>query len=205
MRLEEGAGRNQGVRDRQRQETFSRVFEAAMAEFRRVGVEKAQIDPICEAAGVARGTFYFHFPTKDHVLLERQRQLSAAIAERLEQELPLTRSVKGFLMRVADASIDEHEALGDVDLAREINAAIVRRGGGPELKISATPFGHTVVRHMRKLQEAGLVRSDIAADELADCFRLSLLGFLVDPQDSFSTARRKVKLAVELYAEAISA
>jgi AcrR family transcriptional regulator len=205
MRLEEGAGRNQGVRDRQRQETFSRVFEAAMAEFHRVGVEKAQIDPICETAGVARGTFYFHFPTKDHVLLERQRQLSAAIAERLEQELPLTRSVKGFLMRVADASIDEHEALGDVELAREINAAIVRRGGGPELKISATPFGHTFVRHMRKLQEAGLVRGDIAADELADCFRLSLLGFLVDPQDSFATARRKVKLAVELYAEAISA
>jgi hypothetical protein len=58
---------------------------------------------------------------------------------------------------------------------------------------------------MTKLQEAGLVRDDIAAHELADCFRLSLLGFFVDPQDSFAKARRKVKLAVELYAEAISA
>jgi AcrR family transcriptional regulator len=199
------AGKNQSARDRRRQETFSKLFEAAIAEFRSVGVEKAQIDHICEAAGVARGTFYFHFPTKDHVLLERQRQLSAAIAERLERELPLTRSVKGFLMRVVNASIDEHEALGDVELVREINAAIVRKGGGPELKISATPFGNTFVRHMTKLQEAGLVRDDIAAHELADCFRLSLLGFFVDPQDSFAKARRKVKLAVELYAEAISA
>ncbi|MBW1686623.1 MAG: TetR/AcrR family transcriptional regulator [Deltaproteobacteria bacterium] len=52
------AGKNQSARDRRRQETFSKLFEAAIAEFRSVGVEKAQIDHICEAAGVARGTFY---------------------------------------------------------------------------------------------------------------------------------------------------
>ena len=43
-----------------------------MTEFRRVGVERASIGRIAETAGVSRPSFYFHFPTKDHVLLELQ-------------------------------------------------------------------------------------------------------------------------------------
>src|ERR1700747_1676263 len=60
-------------RDKQREDTRNRLFEAALAEFRRVGFANAQIDDIVRAAGVARGTFYFHFPTKEHVLVELER------------------------------------------------------------------------------------------------------------------------------------
>ncbi len=51
-------------RDRQRLETRARVYEAAVDEFRREGFARAQVDRIVAAAGVARGTFYFHFPSK---------------------------------------------------------------------------------------------------------------------------------------------
>ena len=40
------------------------------ASDRTQGFSNAQIDRIVERAGVARGTFYFHFPTKEHVLVE---------------------------------------------------------------------------------------------------------------------------------------
>ncbi len=58
-----------GRRERQRLETRARLYETALAEFKDVGFNDAQIDRIAEKAGVARGTFYFHFPTKEHVLL----------------------------------------------------------------------------------------------------------------------------------------
>src|SRR5262249_56340205 len=70
-------------RTRQRLETRDRLFEAALAEFRRAGVAAAEIERIVRAAGVARGTFYLHFPTKDHVLMELLRRKQAVLARRL--------------------------------------------------------------------------------------------------------------------------
>ena len=40
----------------------------------------AEVNAIVAAAGVAHGTFYFHFPTKEHVLLELERREEARIA-----------------------------------------------------------------------------------------------------------------------------
>jgi len=57
-------------REQQRQETRRKVFEAALTIFRRDGVAESRIEDIATLAGVSRGTFYFHFPTKDAVLSE---------------------------------------------------------------------------------------------------------------------------------------
>lgn len=62
-----------GVREARRLETRARLFEAAVAEIRRRGLAGADVSAIASAAGVARGTFYFHFPTKEHVLIEVER------------------------------------------------------------------------------------------------------------------------------------
>ena len=56
-------------RDRQREETRRRIYLAALDVFRRTGVAPAHIDDIAGAAGVSRASFYFHFPTKEHVLV----------------------------------------------------------------------------------------------------------------------------------------
>jgi AcrR family transcriptional regulator len=57
------------------------VYEAALHVFRREGVAAARIDDITARAGVSRGTFYFHFPTREDVLrellAESQRDLAA--------------------------------------------------------------------------------------------------------------------------------
>src|SRR5512145_2688126 len=74
-----------GSRAQQRDETRARIYAAALAEFRCAGVASAQVDRIAASVGVVRGTFYFHFPTKDHVLLELQRRHEARLCERLER------------------------------------------------------------------------------------------------------------------------
>ncbi|GAB2842430.1 TetR/AcrR family transcriptional regulator [Actinocorallia aurea] len=81
--LREGPSR----RDAQRIETRQRVFEAAVAEFRRDGAAAADIAAITAAAGVARGTFYFHFPTKEHVLAEVIRREERRVADGLSRAL----------------------------------------------------------------------------------------------------------------------
>ena len=46
------------LRDLQRQETFERLYETALAEFHRVGVDAARVSEICRLARVAKGTFF---------------------------------------------------------------------------------------------------------------------------------------------------
>ena len=71
------------AREVQRLETRVRVFDAAVAEIRRSGLAGADVSTIAAAAGVVRGTFYFHFPTKEHVVVEAERTEEAKIVARL--------------------------------------------------------------------------------------------------------------------------
>lgn len=60
---------------------------AAIAEFKRSGIAAADVGAIVAAAGVAHGTFFFHFPTKEHVLLELERREEARIARQFDRYL----------------------------------------------------------------------------------------------------------------------
>ena len=72
----------------QRLQTRARLFEAAVAEIGRSGLAGADVAAIAAAVGVSRGTFYFHFPTKEHVLVEVERAEEVKIVESLGSERP---------------------------------------------------------------------------------------------------------------------
>ncbi len=57
------------VRLPQRQETHDKILAAALDLFVSRGFEGTTVDAIAEAAGVTKGAIYFHFETKDDVLL----------------------------------------------------------------------------------------------------------------------------------------
>ncbi len=58
------------MRDKQREETRRRLYHAALEIFCRDGVANCRIEDIAQIAQVSRAAFYFHFPSKDDVLLE---------------------------------------------------------------------------------------------------------------------------------------
>ena len=66
------------------QETRARLFDAALVEIGRSGLSGADVTAIASAAGVVRGTFYFHFPTKEHVLVELELNEEARIVAELD-------------------------------------------------------------------------------------------------------------------------
>jgi TetR/AcrR family transcriptional regulator, repressor for uid operon len=67
-------------RDARRLQTRERILGAAIVEFKRAGMSGADVHAIVAAAGVAHGTFFFHFPSKEHVLLELERREEARMA-----------------------------------------------------------------------------------------------------------------------------
>ncbi len=70
------------AREAKRLQTRERLLGAAISEFKRAGMADADVGAIVAAAGVAHGTFFFHFPTKEHVLLELERREEDRIAKR---------------------------------------------------------------------------------------------------------------------------
>src|SRR6185295_5200513 len=68
----------------QRNATRAKLIDAALQLFSTSGYEHATVDDISAAAGYSKGAYYFHFSTKDDVLLELLRMWtegrSAALA-----------------------------------------------------------------------------------------------------------------------------
>jgi AcrR family transcriptional regulator len=57
----------------QRKQTRAKLIDAALRLFSTRGYEHATVDDIAQAAGYSKGAYYFHFSTKDDILLELLR------------------------------------------------------------------------------------------------------------------------------------
>ena len=101
-----------GVREAQRLETRARVFDAAVAEIGRSGLAGADVSAIAAAAGVVRGTFYFHFPTKEHVMVELERAEEAKIVAELDTTTTSTDDLVSLLTRLVHHVLDAEKRLG---------------------------------------------------------------------------------------------
>ena len=59
-------------------------MDAALSVFSRAGVAAASVDDIVRAAGVAKGTFYLYFATKDDAVNAVAEHMVEGVADRIE-------------------------------------------------------------------------------------------------------------------------
>ncbi len=74
------------LREKKKQETKQRIFDAAGALFREKGYQDTTVDEITKEAGIAKGTFFNYFPTKRSLLVYFKEQKDKLILETLEQQ-----------------------------------------------------------------------------------------------------------------------
>jgi len=86
--------------------TRERLVNAAVEEFAREGYEGANINRITQAAGVATGTIYNYFPSKNEMMLTILSEIGSAhcafIAEQIRQEDDFILRVERLLEAVFD-------------------------------------------------------------------------------------------------------
>src|ERR1700739_2612073 len=103
-----------GVREVQRLETRARLYDAAVSEIGRYGLAGADVSAIASAAGVVRGTFYFHFPTKEHVLLELGRNEESRIVGELRDAQTKAKDLASVLSLLVGHVLAAERRLGPV-------------------------------------------------------------------------------------------
>lgn len=106
------------------------IYAVAMDLFRRQGFDETRVEEITQAAGVAKGTFFNYFPTKEDVLLyigERHiARLSAALAngtgKRISQSDSAVVALKVFMRTLADSLTNDKDLVRlAVDKAMKIS------------------------------------------------------------------------------------
>jgi AcrR family transcriptional regulator len=182
-------------RKAQRRETRQRVYAAAIAEFREVGMAAADVGVIAREAGVARGTFYFHFPTKEHVLAELERQEETRLATQLARFLDRPHDLVGALAEVVRLMIQLERRVGKV-LFREMLALHFspRRPDvlpGTE-QWADYPMMTLVVRAIELARDRGETYPQADALRTTQFFMLGLYAVLITSHEHSRAARAEI-------------
>lgn len=182
-------------REVQRRETRQRVYTAAVAEFRRVGMAEADVGVIAREAGVARGTFYFHFRTKEHILAELERHEEARLAAQLEKFLARPHDLAGALDEVVRLMAQMERRVGKT-LFREM-LALHFSANRPEVlpgtgQWARYPVMALVVRAIGLARDRGETYPQADALRTAQFFMLGLYAVLITSHGRSRAARAEI-------------
>jgi AcrR family transcriptional regulator len=171
----EAASPGLGVREAQRLATRARVFDAALAEIGQSGLAGADVAAIAAAAGVVRGTFYFHFPTKEHVLVELERAEEAKIVAKLDTGA--TGDVIAMLSLLVRQVLAAERRLGPV-VFRDMLGLHFSATRPVEDEMTEHPLARYLIDVFARAQAAGHVRRDAQPGELGVIFLTGLFALL---------------------------
>ncbi|MCC6648953.1 MAG: TetR family transcriptional regulator [Polyangiaceae bacterium] len=164
------------TREQQKHETRERVFTTAMRLFDARGYEQTSVDDGVRATGLARGTVYFHVPTKDDVLLEAVRRGEALILLRVGA---LGESAR--LRRVLEATIDAFLEAWEARraLLPYAGAVSLRRIAGVREASEGDPLRLELGRRVTLAAGRGELSSPLPGPMLADVFLLQVFAALM--------------------------
>jgi len=171
-----------GRRERKKEETRHRIFEAALSLFNEKGFDATTIDDITERADVAKGTFFNYFPRKEAVveyLAEEWMDQAEGTAGDASQ--PAAERLLRLYTGASKAYDEEPE------LARMVVHTAMSRFCCPAPDGAWQQFEALVMRVIREGQAKGELRGDVDPSVLygilGSCFVGSLVWWL-GPEDN---------------------
>jgi AcrR family transcriptional regulator len=169
------------AREAKRLQTRERLMGAAIAEFKRSGLAASDVGAIVTAAGVAHGTFFFHFPTKEHVLLELERREEERIAKQLSRFADSSHDLSSTLQETVRLVVGLERRLGAV-LFKDFLALHFSQTR-PTDESKEHPVIVTVAQEIEHAQQSGRVDSDVNPMNSAVFFLLGLYALLTTTHD----------------------
>ncbi len=183
-----------GAREQKRQRTRRRLYEEAVAEFSRVGFGAASVAEIARAAGVSRPAFYFHFPTKEHVLLEMQWHKELEVVDALDG----CDTLADTLMTLADAIVTGIESVEGPGVARDMMSIYARRPEWLPLDEQPFPLARLVERRFAEGAARGELREGLDPETAPLLALTGMFGYLIAAREG-SNRRADLRAMLSLY------
>jgi AcrR family transcriptional regulator len=170
------------ARETKRLQTRERLMGAAIAEFKRAGMAEADVGAIVAAAGVAHGTFFFHFPTKEHVLLELEQREEERIAKQLARSTGSESDLVSTLNEAVRLVMGLERRLGAV-LFKDFLALHFSQTRPSSDESRQHPVIVKVAQEIERAQKRGAVDPDVTPMNSAVFFLLGLYALLTTTHD----------------------
>jgi TetR/AcrR family transcriptional regulator, repressor for uid operon len=183
------------VREARRLQTRERILGAAIAEFKRGGMTGTDVNAIVGAAGVAHGTFFFHFPSKEHVLLELESREETRIADEFARFLDSTHDLVSALTEVVHLVTGLEQRLGPL-LFKELLALHFSPTRPTKDEWSDHPVIVLLVREIERARGDGEAHPEVEAFYSATFFLLGIYGVLTTT-DSAHTRDTMLKKLID--------
>ncbi|GAT06954.1 TetR/AcrR family transcriptional regulator [Mycolicibacterium novocastrense] len=168
---------NASTREARRLQTRERILAAAITEFTRAGMAGADVNSIARAAEVAHGTFFFHFPSKEHVLLELERREESRIADEFAGFLQQRHDLAATLTELVDLVTGLEQRFGPI-LFKEILALHFSPTRPHKDEWTDHPVIVLLVRELERARGNGEVHLEVDAFYSATFFLLGIYGVL---------------------------
>jgi AcrR family transcriptional regulator len=182
------------AREVQRQRTRARLFQAALAEFARAGFDQASVAEIARAADVSRPSFYFHFPTKEHVLLELQWRKELDLVERLSG----CETLRELLGKLPDSIADVYASIEGPHVARDMVMIYARLPEYLPLEEQPFPLVRLLERRFAEGARRGELRAGIDPSQATFLCLTSVFGYLIGAPPS-ADHRANLRAVVGLF------
>lgn len=169
-------------REQQRQATRARILAAAGALFAAAGVDATTIEDIAAAADVAKGTFYYHYGSKDEVVGALVRDSMGHVSEQAlaalaDGVMPLD-ALRDFLLGCARWA-EENRHLVRLPMSLSLGP-----GAPGEARAGEASFRRLAGELLMRAQLAGQIRGDVSVPELAGLLALhNLLAVMIGTAD----------------------
>ncbi len=188
------------TREVRRLETRARLFDAAVAEIGKSGLAHADVSTIAAAVGVARGTFYFHFPTKEHVVVEAELAEEARVITQLGTRASQLHGLHSMLSQLVHEVLAAEQRMGPV-FFRDMLGLHFSSTRPVEDELGAHPLATFVIDAIAEAQRAGQMAGDADAGELGVFFLTGLFALLATdksaPEERAALIDRYVKTLIQ--------
>lgn len=173
----------QSARELRRLQTRERILGAAIAEFQASGMAGADVGAIVSAAGVAHGTFFFHFPSKEHVLLELESREETRMATEFAHFLDGAHDLATALTELVHLVSRLEQRFGPL-LFKELLALHFSPSRPTKDEWTDHPVIVLLVREIERARGDGEVHPEVDAFYSAAFFLLGIYGVLTTTTNS---------------------
>jgi AcrR family transcriptional regulator len=172
-----GAGRG-SRRELQKAETRESLYRAALRLFAERGLAATTVEDITKAAGVAKGTFFFHFPAKEQVFSVFIENQLANVARAVQDAPKTPDGTKELLRRLFYRNAEEFGR--NATLTRALLSSVFLNEAARQIMAQGMLSGRQgLAKIVTQGQDRGEIRTDRKPESIALAFQQALLGTIV--------------------------
>jgi TetR/AcrR family fatty acid metabolism transcriptional regulator len=149
------------IANREKNDKYHRILEAAVKVFARQGYFQSTIAQIAGEAGVADGTIYLYFKNKDDILVQFFSYKTKQVFERFREEVDRSETAIGKLRNLVRIHLEEFQRDRNMAIVYQTETHQISRMAEDQIREMSKLYLDIISEIVECGQEEGAIRRDL--------------------------------------------